>query len=338
MFLSVVIPFFNEEAVIEALYAKLTHAWQQISADIGAAWELICVNDGSTDGTMELLQRLNQRDDRVKIVNLSRNYGQQIAISAGLDFAQGEAVIVMDADLQDPPELMREMIQEWQQGFHMVYAVRKSRRGETFFKKATSRFFYLFMRALMKVDIPLDTGEFRLMDRRIVQEIRLMREHHRFLRGLSSWVGFRQKGICFERPSRYAGETKYPLRMMLRYALDAVTSFSYQPLYIVSYLGFLLSAIALIGAVLATVLRLSGNHNVLEGQATTLISVLLLGGVQLISVGVIGAYLGRIYDQVKGRPLYIVDNVYGLPFRSTEALNDGVPKSDAAAPEGSTSA
>ncbi len=338
MFLSVVIPFFNEEEVIEALYAQLTDTWHQLSAEIGATWELICVNDGSSDRTMELLRALNRQDDRIKIIDLSRNYGQQIAISAGLDYAQGDAVIIMDADLQDPPELMRDMIQEWQQGFHMVYAVRKARRGETFFKKATSRLFYLLMRSLMQVDIPLDTGEFRLMDRRMVQEIRLMRERHRFLRGLSTWVGFRQKGIYFERPGRYAGETKYPLRMMLRYALDAVTSFSYQPLYIASYLGFFLSGLALFGAILAVGLRLAGNNNVLEGQATTLVSVLLLGGVQLISVGIIGAYLGRIYDEVKGRPLYIVGQVYGLPHRTTAELNAGVPRPNAATPEESASA
>ena len=337
MFLSVVIPFFNEEEVIEALYAKLAHTWNRLSAETDATWELICVNDGSSDCTMEMLRALHQKDDRVKIIDLSRNYGQQIAISAGLDYAQGEAVIIMDADLQDPPELMREMIQEWQQGFHMVYAVRKARRDETFFKKATARLFYLIMRFLMQVDIPLDTGEFRLMDRRMVQEMRRMREHHRFLRGLSTWVGFKQKGIYFERPGRYAGETKYPLRMMLRYALDAVTSFSYQPLYIASYLGFLLAALALIGAVLAVGLRLSGN-NVLEGQATTLVSVLLLSGVQLISVGIIGAYLGRIYDEVKGRPLYIIDNMYGLPDRTTAEISDGVPRPDAATPEESISA
>ncbi len=337
MFLSVVIPFFNEEEVIEALYVQLTDTWHQLSVETGATWELICVNDGSSDRTMEMLRALHQKDGRIKIIDLSRNYGQQIAISAGLDYAQGEAVIIMDADLQDPPELMRDMIQEWQQGFHMVYAVRKARRGETFFKKATARLFYLLMRSLMQVDIPLDTGEFRLMDRRMVQEIRLMRERHRFLRGLSSWVGFKQKGIYFERPGRYAGETKYPLRMMLRYALDAVTSFSYQPLYMASYLGFFLSVVALCGAILAIGLRLSGN-NVLEGQATTLVSVLLLGGVQLISVGVIGAYLGRIYDEVKGRPLYIVGNVYGLPHRTTVEISGGVPRPDAATPEESTSA
>lgn len=338
MFLSVVIPFCNEEETIEELYARLTETWNRLSTETGATWELICVNDGSRDRTMEMLQSLHQQDERVKIIDLSRNYGQQIAISAGLDYAQGEAVIVMDADLQDPPELMGDMIREWQQGFHMVYAVRRARRGETFFKKATSRLFYRLMRSLMQVDIPLDTGEFRLMDRRMVQEMRLIRERHRFLRGLSTWIGFRQKGIYFERPRRYAGETKYPLRMMLRYALDAVTSFSYQPLYMASYLGFFLSVAALFGAVLAIGLRLSGNNNLLEGQATTLVSVLLLGGVQLISVGIIGAYLGRIYDEVKGRPLYIVSNVYGLPCRTTAEINDGVPRPDAATPEESTSA
>lgn len=336
MLLSVVIPFFNEEEVIEALYAKLTETWDRLSAEFGAEWELICINDGSSDRTAEILQELHRQDKRLKILELSRNYGQQIALSAGLDYSQGDAVIIMDADLQDPPELIREMIQEWQKGFHMVYAVRKTRRGETYFKKLTARLFYQSMRSLMRVDIPMDTGEFRLMDKRMVQEIRLMRERHRFLRGISNWIGFKQKGIFFERAGRYAGQTKYPLRMMLRYALDAVTSFSYQPLYMASYLGFLLSLIALIGAVLAVILRLAGN-NILEGQATTLVSVLLLGGVQLISVGVIGAYIGRIYDEVKGRPLYIVGKVYGLPQRSAAEFSGEVRRPDAATQEESTS-
>ena len=336
MLLSVIIPFFNEEEVIEALYAKLNETWDQLSAEFGAEWELICVDDGSSDRTAEILRDLHDHDERLKVIELSRNYGQQIALSAGLDYSQGDAVIIMDADLQDPPELIRDMIQEWQQGFHMVYAVRRSRRGETYFKKLTARLFYQSMRSLMRVDIPMDTGEFRLMDKRLVQELRLMRERHRFLRGLSNWIGFKQKGIFFERRGRYAGKTKYPLRMMLRYALDAVTSFSYQPLYMASYLGFLLSFVALIGAVLAVALRLAGNK-ILEGQATTLVSVLLLGGVQLISVGIIGAYIGRIYDEVKGRPLYIVGKVHGLPDKSTAELSGAVPPPDAAAPEESAS-
>ncbi len=336
MFLSVVIPFFNEEEVIKALYAKLADTWEQLSAETGATWELLCVNDGSNDRTLEMLRELRQQDDRIKIIDLSRNYGQQIAISAGLDYAEGEAVIIMDADLQDPPELMRDMIREWQQGFHMVYAVRKTRQGETFFKKTTSRLFYKLMRSLMRVDIPLDTGEYRLMDRRLVRELRLMRERHRFLRGLSTWVGFKQKGVYFERPGRFAGETKYPLGMMLRYALDAITSFSYQPLYMASYLGFLLSLVALVGAFLAVALRLAGNR-ILEGQATTLVSVLLLGGVQLISVGIIGAYLGRIYDEVKARPLYIVGDVYGLTEKSHTRVSGEVQRPRAATPEESAS-
>lgn len=336
MFLSVVIPFFDEEPVVDALYNRLAAACESLSQELDATWEFICVNDGSRDRTLELLRELHTRDARVKVIDLSRNYGQQIAISAGLDYAQGDAVIIMDADLQDPPELMGDMIREWRKGFHLVFAVRRSRRGETFFKKTTSRLFHRLMRSLLRIDIPMDAGEFRLMDRRMVLELRLMRERHRFLRGLSSWVGFRQKGIYFERPERFAGETKYPLRLMLRYALDAVTSFSYQPMYIACYLGFLLSALALVGAAVAVGLRLTGS-NILAGQATTLVSVLLLGGVQLISVGVIGAYLGRIYDEVKRRPLYIVGDVYGLQRRDTADINAAAPPSDAAPPAKSAS-
>lgn len=322
MHLSVVAPFFNEEAVAWPFYEQLAAFWDRLELDGDTEWELICINDGSQDRTLEILLDLHRADPRVKVIDLSRNFGQQIAISAGLNHARGDAVIVMDADLQDPPEVLHELITTWQQGYEVVYAVRRARLGETWFKRVTARLFYRLMRSLLRIDIPLDTGEFRLLDRKVVRELCKMGEHHRFMRGLSNWVGFRQTGVVFDRPERYAGETKYPLYSMLRIMLDAVTGFSYQPLYLASYFGFLLAVTALLGIILVFVLRLFGNY-ALQGQATTLVSVLLLGGVQLISMGIIGSYIGRIYDEVKGRPLYIINRAYGFeppPAASAQVL------------------
>jgi dolichol-phosphate mannosyltransferase len=277
----------------------------------GEPWELICVNDGSRDRSLELLLELHARDPRVKVLEFSRNFGHQIAISAGADFAQGDAVIVMDADLQDPPEVVQRMIDHWRQGYEVVYAVRASRRGETKFKLWTASLFYRLLQRITDINIPLDAGDFRLMDRRVVIAMRSLREQHRFMRGLSSWVGFRQIGIEYERAERYAGETKYPLAKMVRLATSAITGFSHVPLQLATYVGFGLASISLIAILITIALRLSGS-NFFLGQATTLVSVLFLGGVQLIFLGIIGEYLGRIYDEVKHRPLYIVSRAYGF--------------------------
>ncbi len=329
MLISVVIPLFNEEGVVPALYERLTAFWSRAEVEPGTEWELICINDGSSDRTLELLLELHRADPRVKVIDLSRNFNQQIATSAGLSYAQGDAVIIMDADLQDPPEVVNDLIAKWQEGYEVVYAVRRSREGETWFKRLTSRVFYRLMRYFMNVELPLDTGDFRLLDRKVVRVLARMEERHRFIRGLSSWVGFRQTGVYFDRPERYAGETKYPLRSMLRISLDAVTGFSYQPLYLASYLGFLLAILALVGIVGVFALRLSGI-NALGGQATTLVVVLLLCGVQLIFLGIIGAYLGRIYDEVKGRPLFIINRTYGWDTRPETAPTGSAPVPDAA--------
>jgi dolichol-phosphate mannosyltransferase len=258
-----------------------------------------------------MLRDLHDKDTRIKLVNFSRNFGHQIAITAGMDYAQGDAVVIIDADLQDPPELIGAMLERWREGYEVVYAVRSERRGESFFKLLTARTFYRLLRSITDVDIPLDAGDFRLMDRRVVLAMRRLREHHRFMRGLSSWLGFRQIGITYERAERFAGETKYPLRKMLRLTMDAITSFSYLPLRLATYFGFSLALVSLIGIVLTVVLRLSGN-NAFAGQATTLVAVLFLGGIQLIFLGIIGEYLARIYDESKDRPLYIVSMAYGF--------------------------
>lgn len=306
--ISVVVPIFNEEDVIPELYRRMTSVMDTV---IGEPWEMICVNDGSRDQSAAMLRDLHERDPRIKLVNFSRNFGHQIAITAGMDYAQGEVVVIIDADLQDPPELIAEMMQKWREGYEVVYAVRADRTGESFFKLWTASAFYRLLRRITDVDIPLDTGDFRLMDQRVIHAMRRLREHHRFMRGLSSWVGFRQIGIPYRRSERFAGETKYPLRKMLRLTGDAITSFSYLPLRLSTYFGFTLAVISLLGILITVALRLSGN-NAFYGQATTLVAVLFLGGIQLIFLGIIGEYLGRIYDEVKNRPLYIVATAHGF--------------------------
>ena len=305
---SVVVPIWNEEQVIPELYKRVVDVMDRQEE----SWELICVNDGSKDGSLKLLLALREQDPRVKVVDFSRNFGHQVAITAGADFAEGDAVIVMDADLQDPPSVIEEMIARWRDGYEVAYAVRTSRVGETRFKLWTASLFYRLLASITDdIDIPLDAGDFRLMDRRVVLAMRQLREKHRFMRGLSSWVGFKQIAVEYERQERFAGETKYPLRKMLRLANNAITSFSYLPLQLATYFGFGLAIISLLGIFLTIALRMSGSH-FFEGQATTLVSVLFLGGIQLIFLGIIGEYLGRIYDEVKNRPLYIVSRAYGF--------------------------
>jgi len=304
---SVVVPIWNEEAVIPELYRRVIKTMDST----GASWELICINDGSHDRSLQMLIELRAQDERVKVIDFSKNFGHQIAITAGADYAEGDAVIVMDADLQDPPDVVLRMIEQWRAGYEVVYAVRAKREGETWFKLLTAKLFYRLMQRISDVNIPLDAGDFRLMDRRVVLAMRQLREKYRFMRGLSSWVGFKQIGVEYERAERYAGDTKYPLRKMLRLALNAITSFSYLPLQLATYFGFALAFVSLVGIVLTIFLRLSGS-SAFAGQATTLVSVLFLGGIQLIFLGIIGEYLGRIYDEVKARPLYIVSRAYGL--------------------------
>lgn len=305
--LSVVIPIWNEEKVIPEMYKRVCQTMEQT----GASWELICVSDGSRDRSVELLTELNGKDGRVKVIEFSRNFGHQIAITAGADFAEGDAVIVMDADLQDPPEVVLEMVKKWREGYEVVYAVRSKREGETWFKLMTASLFYRLLQRITDINIPLDTGDFRLMDRKVVLTMRRLREKHRFMRGLSSWVGFKQIGVEYERAARFAGETKYPLRKMLKLANNAITGFSYLPLQLATYAGFLFAGLSLLGILITIVLRLSGSSAFL-GQATTLVSVLFLGGIQLIFLGIIGEYLGRIYDEVKDRPLYVITRAYGF--------------------------
>ncbi len=316
--ISIVVPVFNEEEVLPELYRRV----QTIMDQLGEPWELILVDDGSRDRSAEIIAELYREDSRVKGISFSRNFGFQEAVTAGLAHATGEAVVLSDADLQDPPEVIPRMIAHWREGNDVVYGVRANRQGETWFKKSTAKIFYRTIHRITSVDIPLDTGDFRLMDRRVVDAILRMPERNRFLRGMVPWVGFRQSGLPYERQARFAGESKFKsVRQMLPFALDAITSFSYFPLQLATYLGFIIAAISLIAIVVVVSLRLFGRHQELTGQATTLVAVLFLGGVQLISLGIIGEYLGRIYDEVKGRPLYLVDRKWGFDdsVRSGEA-------------------
>jgi len=311
--ISIVVPVFNEEAVLPELYRQTS----QVMEELGEPWELILVDDGSRDNSAEIIAQLHAADQRVKGVSFSRNFGFQEAVTAGLAYAQGQAVVLSDADLQDPPTVIPRMVAKWREGYDVVYGVRLQREGETWFKKFTAKLFYRIIHRITSVDIPLDTGDFRLMDRRVVNAILRMPERNRFLRGMVPWVGYRQAGITYERRARYAGESKFrSVRQMLPFAIDAITSFSYFPLQLATLLGFVSAGISLVAILVVVGLRLFGAHEELTGQATTLVAVLLLGGVQLISLGIIGEYLGRIYDEVKGRPLYLVDRSWG--FEETE--------------------
>ncbi len=303
---SVVAPVFNEEETLPHFYARVMAAMERL----GEPFELVLINDGSRDGSFQAMRALHERDPRVRVVDFSRNFGHQIAISAGLDHARGQAVIIIDSDLQDPPEVILELIARWRDGAEVVYAQRATRRGETRFKLLTAALFYRLIARITSVDIPRDTGDFRLLDRRVVDALVAMREHHRFMRGLSVWVGFRQEAVRYERQERFAGTTKYPLSKMIRFSLDAITSFSHLPLQLATSVGFGLAGISLLGILVAAIVRLFVPGAII-GQATTLIIVLLLGGIQLIFLGVIGEYLGRIYDEVRARPLYIVRTVLG---------------------------
>ncbi len=301
---SIVAPVWNEADSLPEFLLSVT----EVMAKSSDSWEFIIVDDGSTDGSTDILLKHAEQDEHIKPVIFARNFGHQIAVTAGLDYSRGEAVVIIDADLQDPPEVIPELIAKWKEGFEVVYAVRKDRKGESFFKRATAKFFYRLINRITAIDIPLDTGDFRLMDRRVVDVLNQMREHHRFLRGMSAWVGFKQTGVPYERAARFAGQTHYTLSKMLRLASTAITGFSFFPLQVATYLGFISAAIATVAIPVVIALRLAGNE-AFFGQATTLIAVLFFGGVQLISLGILGEYIGRLYDEARGRPLYIVRQV-----------------------------
>jgi len=298
---TIIAPIYNEVENIPLLYSRVSEVMEKT----GEPWEFVMVDDGSSDGSTEKILKFQSKDEKVRAVIFARNFGHQIAVTAGLDTSKGEAVIIIDADLQDPPEVILDLIQKWKEGYEVVYAVRSKREGESWFKLFTASAFYRVIQRITDVNIPTDTGDFRLLDRKVVQVMNGMREKHRFLRGMSVWVGFKQTGVEYEREERFAGETKYPLKKMIRFASDAITGFSYFPLQLAMYLGFIAAGFSIVSIPVVIFLRVTGSQ-AFFGQATTLIAVLFLGGVQLISLGLLGEYVGRLYDEAKDRPLYIV--------------------------------
>ena len=299
--LSVVIPVFNEEETIPELDRRL----RGFLADLGVTWEVVFVDDGSRDASAKLLQALAEQEPRYKLISFSRNFGHQIAITAGMDRAEGEAVVVMDADLQDPPEVVRAMLEKWRASADVVYAIRERRLGETWFKRITAAVFYRLFRAMLGFEVALDAGDFRLMSRQVVLTLRSLRERHRFIRGLVGWVGFRQAHVSYTRQERFAGVTKYPLKKMLGFAFDGITSFSTLPLRMATWLGALAALSAMGLGVWAFWVKIQGTSAV-PGWTTIMILVALGSSMQLLVIGILGAYVGRIYEEVQRRPLYAV--------------------------------
>jgi dolichol-phosphate mannosyltransferase len=316
--LSVVAPVYNEQELVEEFVART------VAAVDGYTFELVVVDDGSSDRTPALLDRIADLDPRVRVIHLSRNFGHQAALTAGLEHAVGDVVVMIDADLQDPPELIDAMIAEWSEGSDIVYAVRRQREGETAFKLATASWFYKLFDKLAQVDLEPNSGDFRLLDRQALDALLAMTERSRFLRGMTVWVGFTQTAVSYEREARQAGETKYTLRKMLRFSLDAIASFSHLPLQLATYAGLLSAGVAFIAILVVIGLRIADSY--LPGFSSITIVILLLGGIQLIAIGVIGEYVGRIYDEVKHRPLYIVREERNRP-----AAAGGVPIARASA-------
>ncbi|WP_448572006.1 glycosyltransferase family 2 protein [Trichothermofontia sp.] len=305
--LSIVVPLYNEAPNIDYFFARL----EPVLAQIAWPYEIICVNDGSRDQTLAELLKHHDRNPAIKVINLSRNFGKEVALTAGLDFAQGTAVIPIDADLQDPPELIETLIAKWQEGYDVVYATRRTRQGETWLKRLTANLFYRVMGQMSPIAIPRDTGDFRLLDQRVVMALKQLPERTRFMKGLFAWVGFRQTAVYYDRDRRYQGQTKWSYRRLWRFAVDGITSFSLVPLKIWSYIGISLSLLAFTYAFFLILRTLILGVDV-PGYASLMVVLLFLGGMQLVTLGIIGEYLGRVYEEVKGRPLYLVRDTYGL--------------------------
>jgi glycosyltransferase involved in cell wall biosynthesis len=308
--ISIVVPCFNEQEVFTETYKRLTDTLNLLDND-KYDYEIIFVNDGSKDTTLQMIKEKVSIDSHIKCINFSRNFGHQIAITAGLDNCKGDAAVVIDADLQDPPLIILEMVKKWEEGYDVIFGKRVERAGESAFKLLTAKWFYRFINRLSDVDIPLDTGDFRLMDRNALDQFLSMRESYRFVRGMVAWIGFNQTFVEYDRESRFAGTTKYPLKKMLRLASDAILSFSNTPLKVATFVGFITSFAAFIGIVYALIMRVFIKDYV-EGWTLLMISILLIGGIILLVLGIIGEYVGRIYGEIKRRPLYIIKDKTGF--------------------------
>jgi len=313
---SIVAPVYNEEGNLREFYERVTSTMSTLDTP----WELVLVNDGSRDDSLSVLRALAKEDSHVKYINFARNFGHQTAVTAGIDHATGDAVILIDSDLQDPPEVIIDLIAEWKNGYEVVYAVRKERRGESWFKLATANLFYRVLYRITDVDIPLDTGDFRLMDARVADVLRNMREHNRFIRGMTSWAGFKQTGVDYVRDARQWGETNYPFNTMLGFALDAVTGFSFFPVQIMAYGSAILALLAIIVAIVISVLRISLGTGFFGGQATTIVLLLFLSSFQLFFLFIMGQYIARIYDETRNRPLYVVADTGGFADQQRSSL------------------
>ncbi len=317
--LSLVVPMYNEEETVPIFYRRAVAALEQTAVP----FEIVFVDDGSTDATFERLRVLAQGDARIKVVRFSRNFGHQTAVTAGLHYARGAAVAVIDGDLQDPPEFVPRLFEKWREGFEVVYAVRRTRK-ENVLKRAAYRLFYRLLRRLSYIDIPLDSGDFAIMDRRVVDELNAMPERNRFVRGIRAWVGFRQVGLEYDREPRFAGESKYPLSKLIKLAYDGLISYSFVPLRMVTHLGFLISVVAFAAVVYLLTLRVVYGEHLITGWTSTVVIVLFLGGIQLLSLGILGEYVGRIFDEVKRRPLYVVKETLGFDTATEMALRGSV--------------
>lgn len=303
---SFIFPIYNEEGNIELLYKTISELLKKNPA---YEYELIFVNDGSRDKSIELLKDLHKKDTRVKVLDFSRNFGHQIAVTAGIDYAKGDAVIIMDSDMQDPPSVSFELIKKWEQGYEVAYAQRRTRK-DTFFKKLTADLFYRTLEKLADINIPRNTGDFRLMDRKVVDQLKRFKEHNRFLRGMVSYIGFKQIAVQFDRDERHAGETGYPLKKMLKFAADGIFSFSTTPLRLIRNFGYFIAFLAFAGIIYALLMKVLVPEVTIEGWTFIVISILLVGGIQLIMLGVLGSYIGRIYTEAQDRPLYMISSVY----------------------------
>lgn len=341
--LSVVVPLYCEASNIDYLFKRL----EAVLHRLGRSYEIVCVDDGSYDDTLRDLQTHRQRNPRIKIVALSRNFGKELALTAGIDYATGAAVIPIDADLQDPPELIERLVAKWREGYDVVYAKRRTREGETWLKQTTANAFYRVMERMSKVPIPRDTGDFRLLDRRVVEVLKQLPERTRFMKGLFAWVGYRQAEVLYDREPRYSGQTKWNYWRLWNFAIDGIASFSLAPLRVWSYIGIVFALLSFLYGTFLFLRTLWYGIDV-PGYASLMVAVLFLGGVQMVSLGILGEYLGRVYEEVKGRPLYLVRDTFGIGELAIEAqpfapslppdaasLSDGRPTADKGNAQGS---